>query len=62
MRSVAEYLAKAEEFTAMAAKETNKSLQKRYLDMAKSYALLAQERARLIAEAEIEPESEPPPA
>ena len=48
MRSVAEYLAKATEFDELARSSTAPGLQKRYMDIAECYRLLAEERRRLI--------------
>jgi hypothetical protein len=51
MRTVAEYMAKAVEFDALAARtDTPLPLRKRYTDMAECYRLLAQERERLVAQ------------
>jgi hypothetical protein len=50
MKTVAEYKAKADEFDALAAKATQPGLKKRYADMAECYRLLAEERARLVAD------------
>jgi hypothetical protein len=54
MKSVAEYLAKATEFAAMADAAHEVGLKKRYADLADCYRLLAEERRRLIAEKVIE--------
>jgi hypothetical protein len=48
MRSVAEYLAKAEEFGGLALKTSNAALKKRYADLAECYRMLARERENLI--------------
>jgi len=56
MRSVAEYLAKAAEFDALARSSSEPSLRKRYADMAECYRLLAAERQRLIEAGIIVPE------
>jgi hypothetical protein len=50
MRSVAEYIDRADEFDRLAAQATEPMLKKRYADVAGCYRLLAQERERLIAE------------
>jgi hypothetical protein len=50
MRSVAEYMDKAAEFDRLAADATDPTLKKRYADLASCFRLLAQDRARLIAE------------
>jgi len=49
MRSVAEYLKLADQYTADAEAETQPSLRKRFADIAECYRLLARERQRLIA-------------
>jgi hypothetical protein len=57
MRSVAEYLARAAEFDDMAHATSAPALQKRYLDIAECYRLLARNRHQLVAAGAIEPES-----
>ena len=57
MRTVAEYLVKATEFEAEAAKAINDSLRKRYADLAECYRLLANERKRLIEEGAMQPDA-----
>jgi hypothetical protein len=55
MRTVEEYLAKAEEFDAMASRaDAPMPLRLRYADMAECYRLLAKERERLIAQGALE--------
>ena len=56
MRSVAEYLERAAEFEALAAKATVDGLRKRYGDIAACYRLLAKEREWLIGTGAIEGE------
>jgi hypothetical protein len=56
MCSVAEYLAKAAEFDELARLSSVPGLQKRYLDIAECYRLLAEERRRLIAAGVIQSE------
>ena len=58
MRSVAEYLEKAAEFDRLAAATENSGMRRRYMDVAKCYRLLAQERRGLIESGEIEPDSD----
>ena len=49
-RNVAEYMAKAAEFDALAARaDTPVPLRTRYADLAECYRLLAKERERLLA-------------
>jgi hypothetical protein len=48
MRMVAVYLAKATEFDALAHRSDEPSLRQRFMDMADSYRLLAEERRRHI--------------
>jgi hypothetical protein len=55
MRKVSEYLSRAAEFATLASNAANESLQRRYLDLAECYRLLAAERERLIAQGEITP-------
>jgi hypothetical protein len=50
MREVAELLAKAAEWEAVAAATTQEVLKRRYLDLAAGYRLLAKERERQIDE------------
>ena len=50
MRSVAEYVNKAAEFDALAARAIESAIKRRYADLAECYRLLAAERKRLIAE------------
>ena len=59
MRSVEEYVSKAEEFERLAAGSANASLAKRYADVASCFRLLAEERKRLIVEGTIEPATLP---
>jgi hypothetical protein len=56
MRTVGEYFAKADEFQALADAAFDKSLQRRYADLADRYRLLAKERERLLAEGTIQPD------
>jgi hypothetical protein len=56
MRSVAEYLARASEFEALAAEASIESLKKRYDDIAACYLLLAKDREWLISTGAIEGE------
>ena len=58
MRSVADYLERAAEFEALAAKTDIEILQKRYSDIAACYRLLAKEREWLIGTGAME--GEPP--
>lgn len=58
MRSVADYLERAAEFEALAAKTDVEVLRKRYGDIAACYRLLAKEREWLIGTGAVE--SEPP--
>ena len=61
MMSVKKYLAKAAEFEALAiAGGGAPTLQKRYMDLAQSYRLIAEERKRLIAKGTIESDLLPP--
>ena len=48
MRTVTEYLLKAAEFEGLATAAPDRSLKKRYADLAECYRLLAQERERLV--------------
>lgn len=50
MRTVNEYLAKVDEFDRMEESAPDHSLKRRYMDLAKCYRLLADERKRLVAE------------
>ena len=60
MRTVAEYLAKAAEFDAMASGcDGHPALKKRYADLANCYRLLAREREKLIADGALAPEPAP---
>jgi hypothetical protein len=60
--SVKEYLAKAAEFEAQAiASGGAPTLQKRYMDLAQSYRLMAEEGERLIANGTIASDAPPPP-
>ena len=58
MRTIREYLAKADEFEQLARSAPVADLRKRYADMAESYRLMARERKRLIAEGIIMPDPE----
>jgi hypothetical protein len=48
VRTVAEYIAKAEDFLCRAKREHEPAAQKRLLDMAASYRVMATERQRMI--------------
>ena len=56
MRSVAEYLQKAEEFDRLAAKTEIRTLRNRYNDLAECYRLLANERQSLINLGQLQPD------
>jgi hypothetical protein len=56
MRSVQDYLEKAEEFARMAARTQIPALKKRYGDLAECYRLLAEDRKRLIEVGELKPD------
>ena len=61
MMSVKKFLAKAAEFEALAiAGGGAPTLQKRYMDLALSYRLMAEERERLIANGIIASDAPPP--
>lgn len=53
MRSVSEYLTKAREFESLAEQAADDALKLRYIDVARCYLLLAQDRVRLIQEGAI---------
>ena len=60
MRSVADYLHKATEFDALAARvDIPVPLKNRYADLAESYRLLAKERERMIAQGAVLPDDPP---
>jgi hypothetical protein len=59
VRSVEEYLSKADEFDALAAAEKNERLKRRYADVAECFRLLAKERARLIGDGDLAPDTQP---
>ena len=59
MRTVSEYLAKVSEFRTAAANETDPVLKKRFADLADSYQVMADERRRMLAAGEIEPDGPP---
>jgi len=64
MRTVAEYMAKADEFDGLARTAPTPNLKKRYADLAECFRLLAQERERLVVEGVIPmdtPTDLPPP-
>jgi hypothetical protein len=54
MRMVAVYLAKETEFDARAHRSDEPSLRQRFMDMADSYRLLAQERRRHIEDKKLD--------
>jgi hypothetical protein len=56
MRTIAEYLAKAAEFAALADAARDAGNKKRFADLAACHRVMAEERARLIAEKLIEPD------
>ena len=56
MRSVEEYRSKADGFERLAAQATHAVQRRRYADLAACYRILADERARLIAEGTLKPE------
>ena len=58
MRSVTEYIAKADEFDELAKNAPDSTLRRRYADVAECYRLLAAERQRLIAEGTISSDQE----
>ena len=61
MRTVAEYMAKAAEFDALAARVENPvPLRNRYADLAECYRLLAKERERMLALGAVEPDDPEP--
>jgi hypothetical protein len=53
MRSVSDYLDRANEFDRLTEQATNDTLKRRYTDIAECYRLLAQDRVRLIMEGAI---------
>ena len=59
VRSVEEYLSKADEFDALAAAEKDDRLKRRYADVAECFRLLAKERARLIGAGDLAPDAQP---
>jgi hypothetical protein len=56
MRSVEEYLNRAQEFDELAARTDDSALKTRYADLAACYRLLASERRRLIADSTLSPD------
>ena len=59
MRTVAEYVAKAEEFDALARAAKLQGLRRRYTDLAECYRLLAKEREQLVSDGVIPMEPSP---
>jgi hypothetical protein len=56
VRDVREYLEKAAEFEALAARAGNAALRQRFADLAAGYRKLAADRERMIAEGAIAPQ------